>query len=43
MVERKKAEDLAILRLRRMGISEEGRGEEVRKFPYSNGVLPLGR
>jgi hypothetical protein len=43
MVERKKAEDLAILRLRRMGIPEEGRGEEFRKFPYSNGVLPLGR
>ena len=39
MVERKKAEDLAILRLRRMGISEEGRGRGVSEIPvFQRGV-----
>ena len=42
MVERKKAEDLAILRLRRMGISEEGRGEsEIPVFQRGVATWPL--
>lgn len=42
MVERKKAEDLAILRLRRMGISEEGRGvSEIPVFQRGVATWPL--